>query len=189
MKSGVPHLAQKPRSATEEERNVPELPARPGEVRALEVGERGERPADRLLAHAAMADADVDRLRVGGKAHRAALAAAGQHWRSRLSHSSFSCSPLSVATASAPANRNWSTPAALKRGLLCAGPSRHQHELGARRLEALRRRLGVLGIERVGRADAGGDRAGCLERRGGFRRVLVAVAREQPRCRPRRDSS
>src|SRR5262249_23726519 len=51
--------------------------ARPGEVVPLYFGEHGERPGDRFLTHAAVADADLAGLGVEREAYGAALAAAG----------------------------------------------------------------------------------------------------------------
>src|SRR5713226_166359 len=58
----------------------------PGEVGAVNVGERRERRAGGLLAHTAMTDADLHRRRRQGKADRAALAAAGQDGFGRRGH-------------------------------------------------------------------------------------------------------
>ena len=60
--------------------------ARPGKVLRCHIGPGTERPADRLLAHPAMADAGALRHREQRVAHRAALTAAGQHRLALLAH-------------------------------------------------------------------------------------------------------
>src|SRR5580692_457682 len=55
------------------------LAAGPGEILLFDVGEGGKRCARRLLAHPAMADADLDRRGLERKANGTALAAASQN--------------------------------------------------------------------------------------------------------------
>src|SRR5205085_2217369 len=55
------------------------LSARPGKILVRYIGEGRERRATRLLAHTAMADADLQRRGGQREAHRAALAATGQN--------------------------------------------------------------------------------------------------------------
>ena len=71
--AGRAEVAHRTRGGPEGRRRA----ARPGEIAPRHLGQHGKRSGHRLLAHAAMADADLDGLGVDGKAHRAALAAAG----------------------------------------------------------------------------------------------------------------
>ena len=75
--SGVPQSRQKPRSATSELLKVASVAARQLELGDLHADQRREERAERLLAHAAMADARLVERPRQRIAHRAALAAAG----------------------------------------------------------------------------------------------------------------
>ena len=82
----MPQSRQKPRSTASELLNTPGSPRVQARSLRRHAGERCEVVAERLLAHAAMADAAMGRLGHQRVAHRAALAAAGHDWICCVGH-------------------------------------------------------------------------------------------------------
>src|SRR5262249_34880836 len=68
--------------------------ARPRQALAVNVDQKAERPAGRLLAHAAIADRRLARRTLDAKAHRAALASAGMGLAHRASSQVVTTSPV-----------------------------------------------------------------------------------------------
>ena len=167
------------------------LAAGPGEILVLDVGEGGERRAGRLLAHPAMADADLGRRAPTAQSGRRRIGSRRSERVCRSPSCSLHPPPgfLQHRQRIAAGKDEIADAGGAQRGFLLAGPACQIDMPCAGGLKGLRGGGRVCRIDLVGRAQAGDRRAGRLECGGERCRVGKSLACRSPRCRRSRKSS